>query len=324
MSTSPSPPSPPSRKESQLGAKCSTDTRDSATASRTSTEEQPMRSMVRMLGMQSRSVCGYCKTIDGSSCYMLESLRLSCESYQGLIDRGWRRSGDLLYLTDHADSCCCYYPVRTRTLDFVSGSSDKRVLRRWRRRFGATCIDNELADTVCISEEQQLKIVIESTGYSDEKYRVFEKYQRTIHNDDTTPERFSSFLCMSPLVHHHCGQDLLSQQEISQDAEHLRTLLPHGLGSYHMCYYIDGALVAVGVIDVLPRCISSVYLFYDPDYSDLSLGSFSALREIALVRQLHRYIPSIEYYYPGYYVPGCSKMTYKSRWRPAEMLDLIS
>ncbi|KAJ8337465.1 hypothetical protein SKAU_G00364310 [Synaphobranchus kaupii] len=33
-----------------------------------------------------------------------------------------------------------------------------------------------------------------------------------------------------------------------------------------------------GVIDVLPTCVSSVYLYYHPDFSALSLGSYSALR----------------------------------------------
>ena len=32
------------------------------------------------------------------------------------------------------------------------------------------------------------------------------------------------------------------------------------LGSYHQCYRLDGRLVAIGVLDLLPNCISSVYL----------------------------------------------------------------
>lgn len=43
-------------------------------------------------------------------------------------------------------------------------------------------------------------------------------------------------------------------------------------------YWIDGKLLAVGVIDILPTCLSSVYFFYDPDYSHLSLGTYGSLR----------------------------------------------
>lgn len=54
--------------------------------------------------------------------------------------------------------------------------------------------------------------------------------------------------------------------------------LPHGYGSFHQLYILDGKVIAVGVIDILPKCVSSVYLYYDPDYSFLSLGTYSALR----------------------------------------------
>ena len=41
---------------------------------------------------------------------------------------------------------------------------------------------------------------------------------------------------------------------------------------------MDDKLIAVGVVDILPKCVSSVYLYYDPDYGFLSLGIYSALR----------------------------------------------
>lgn len=51
-----------------------------------------------------------------------------------------------------------------------------------------------------------------------------------------------------------------------------------GYGSFHQQYLLDGRIVAVGVIDILPTCVSSVYLYYHPDFASLSLGSYSALR----------------------------------------------
>lgn len=40
------------------------------------------------------------------------------------------------------------------------------------------------------------------------------------------------------------------------------------------------------MIDVLPGAVSSVYLAWDPDYAGLGLGKISALREIAMVREM--------------------------------------
>ena len=51
-----------------------------------------------------------------------------------------------------------------------------------------------------------------------------------------------------------------------------------GYGSFHQQYWLDEKLIAVGVIDILPRCVSSVYFFYDPDYGHLSLGTYASLR----------------------------------------------
>jgi arginine-tRNA-protein transferase len=56
----------------------------------------------------------------------------------------------------------------------------------------------------------------------------------------------------------------------------------HGVkyGSFHQQYWLDGKLIAVGVVDILPSCVSSVYFFYDPEYSYLSLGTYAALRYV--------------------------------------------
>ena len=86
-----------------------------------------------------------------------------------------------------------------------------------------------------------------------------------------------------------------------------------GYGSFHQQYLIDGKIVAVGVIDILPSCVSSVYLYYDPDYFFLSLGTYTAVRELAFTQYIHTLEPSVEYYYMGYYIHSCPKMRYKVR-----------
>ena len=67
-------------------------------------------------------------------------------------------------------------------------------------------------------------------------------------------------------------------------------------GSYHQQYWLGSELIAVGVIDILQHVVSSVYFFYDPAYSFLSLGTYAALREIAFTRQLHKTQPGIKFY----------------------------
>lgn len=74
--------------------------------------------------------------------------------------------------------------------------------------------------------------------------------------------------------------------------------------------------MAVGVLDLMPHAVSSVYLFYDPDYGHHDWGKISALREIALAIE-----GGYEFYYMGYYIHSCVKMRYKGRYQPTSVLD---
>ncbi|CAJ1067828.1 arginyl-tRNA--protein transferase 1 isoform X2 [Xyrichtys novacula] len=131
-------------------------------------------------------------------------------------------------------------------------------------------------------------------------------YQMAVHGDDPSEcseSEFRRFLCDSPL-----------EAEYSPDGPEV------GYGSFHQQYWLDGRIVAVGVIDILPTCVSSVYLYYHPDFASLSLGSYSALREISFTRQLQKQSPKLTYYYLGFYIHSCPKMRYKGQYRPSDLL----
>ncbi|XP_067241677.1 arginyl-tRNA--protein transferase 1 isoform X1 [Chanodichthys erythropterus] len=135
---------------------------------------------------------------------------------------------------------------------------------------------------------------------------LYARYQMTVHGDapyECGESEFKRFLCDSPL-----------EAETAPDGPDV------GYGSFHQQYWLDGRIVAVGVLDILPSCVSSVYLYYHPDFSSLSLGTYSALREIAFTRQLQQQSPKLAYYYLGFYVHSCPKMRYKGQYRPSDLL----
>ncbi|XP_019608484.2 arginyl-tRNA--protein transferase 1 isoform X8 [Rhinolophus sinicus] len=139
-----------------------------------------------------------------------------------------------------------------------------------------------------------------------QSFSLYVKYQMAIHQDppdECGKTEFTRFLCSSPLK-----------------AENPPNGPDCGYGSFHQQYWLDGKIIAVGVVDILPHCVSSVYLYYDPDYSFLSLGVYSALREIAFTRQLHEKAPQLSYYYMGFYIHSCPKMKYKGHYRPSDLL----
>ncbi|KAF7992199.1 hypothetical protein HCN44_001524 [Aphidius gifuensis] len=170
-------------------------------------------------------------------------------------------------------------------------------------------IEELLATVVGNKNKLELKLVRVSTEEFmetlDESVALFEKYQIAIHNDpdDCDKNAFLNFLGKSPLQHYAPESGP-----------------PLGYGSFHQQYWLNDKLMAVGVIDILPSCISSVYFFYDPEYSFLSLGTYSSFVEIKLVRELNKTVPDLKYYYMGYYIHTIPKMKYKAKMKPSSLL----
>jgi arginine-tRNA-protein transferase len=111
---------------------------------------------------------------------------------------------------------------------------------------------------------------------------------------------FKRFLCESPLP--NTSRDIDGKSQL--------------LGSYHQCYRLDGRLIAMGVLDLLPHCVSGVYFLYHSDFEQWHFGKLSALREAALTLT-----SGYQYYYMGYYIHTCTKMRYKGDYSPQYVLD---
>lgn len=150
---------------------------------------------------------------------------------------------------------------------------------------------------------RSLKITLEPDNFTEEKYRLFENYQRNVHHEP--PHRismsgFKSFLCSSPLPR---VKETINGRE-------------KRLGSYHQCYRLDGELIAIGVLDLLPQCVSAVYFMYHESVHRHGFGKLGALREIALAQE-----EGYKWWYAGFYIHSCVKMRYKGDYAPQYILD---
>ncbi len=184
-----------------------------------------------------------------------------------------------------------------------------------------------------ITHKLEVKLALSSC--TDEKHRLFRKYQAKVHGeseekigDEKSFRRFLVDTSMA-LTWPSTGLPLTSSEETqwrakSWDMASLDHEVPYGC--YHQEYRLDGKLIAVGVLDILPKCVSSVYLFYDPDFHDWQPGKVSALQEIALTERLGRInaMDDIAFYYMGFYIHTCQKMKYKAEYRPSQLLDCSS
>lgn len=81
-------------------------------------------------------------------------------------------------------------------------------------------------------------------------------------------------------------------------------------------YRLDGRLIAMSVLDLLPHAVSGVYFIYHSDFEKWSFGKISALREAALAVE-----GGYELLYMGYYIHTCKKMRYKGDYKTQHVLD---
>jgi leucyl-tRNA---protein transferase len=141
----------------------------------------------------------------------------------------------------------------------------------------------------CWRKNQDLLVTSGQPEPTDEKYELYRRYASDWHgkpDGEEDWETFESFLYDSPVeTTEYCYRDAA------------------------------GRLVAVGICDVCPQSLSSVYFYHEPDEHRRGLGTFGGLYEIESARTL-----GIPHYYLGYWVSGCGAMQYKANFRPCEVL----
>lgn len=101
------------------------------------------------------------------------------------------------------------------------------------------------------------------------------------------------------------------------DREAFHSFLSSAWGSTELIAARDrtGRLLAGAVVDRVPRGLSAVYTWFEPDEERRSLGTYMILVEIERTRSL-----GLPYLYLGYWVPGSSTMEYKRNFSPLEVL----
>jgi len=140
----------------------------------------------------------------------------------------------------------------------------------------------------CWQRNRDLDIEIGPPALSDEKHELYRKYL-VLRHDRQMDDSFTGleeFLYQSPI----CTREVIYRRE--------------------------GRLMAVGILDMEPQALSTVYCYYDPDFAADSPGTFNILWTIDYAR--HEDVP---YVYLGYYVRDCPKMNYKLNFRPCELLQ---
>ena len=213
---------------------------------------------------------------------------------------------------------CAYIPENTVRMNYKYIASASKefatavIARGWRRfgkyffhpicescneckslRINATAYKYTKSQRKAIKRNTETKIIVQEPTLTKAHIDLYNKY----HAFKSTTDDWS---------HRNISQS--EYQENFVDGA-------HDFGK-EVLYIIDDQLVGVDLIDILDDGISSIYFYYDPDFSRHSLGTYSLLYQIKLANILE-----LPWIYLGYWVDGCKAFAYKPNFQPQEILD---
>lgn len=132
---------------------------------------------------------------------------------------------------------------------------------------------------------------IEPYFYSDDLEELYQAYKKTFKGD--LPESLTKYMMDS------LGLEIYDTRLVK--------------------VYDGKQLIACSIFDVGKKTIASIFGFYKPEYSAMSMGLYTMILEIEFCQE-HQ----MDFYYVGYFVPGNPRFDYKLRLGHIEYLDMHS
>lgn len=377
------------------------------------------KSQVELMSPQTYQNCSYCSTTEGSAESWLQSMEVTPDHYQLLLDRGWRRIGNFICKPIVDKACCRQYAIRSEALGYRISKSQRRILKKMRnflktegdaemnnwkskRKYppisekkeecpndaepGAEAQDNPETSTEPNDAKANEHTVnqnkknpkrtprkglgadpskppcIKSKIRKREKAAKSQQQQPLLENPDPYQTLRSLIPHLNPSVDYKRKLEVVLIQASEDNPQFQKTAresfkvfvkfqntvlkeaesdwsfskwsrcfidcpVPYdesgtgpGYGNFHQQYILDGKIIAVGVITLIPNALVTEYFYYDPDYGFLTLGVYSALNEICYMNELHLSDKRIKRYYLGAYTHTSPKMRYKLQFAPAQLL----
>ena len=249
--------------------------------------QDPVFRVSRYYG-STHGLCSNCDKEGPSEELVFRPHNLTPTQYQSLVTRGWYRRGGVKmfrYRHNHNIDCSDW---ETRVLLAGFNSRQRKSYRKVLKRM----------------PEERLTIETVPTQFIQEAYELYNSYHIVKH-DKPKKSRYSycEHVVNSPM-----------RNQYSEGGG------PIEYGTYHQLYRLDGKLVAVGVIDIIPNGVVSIYMWYEmsKEVSKYSFGVYSALKEIEYAQKLREKDPNIRYYYMQGWNGNNHKLAYKSNYEPEE------
>ncbi|MBU1626413.1 arginyltransferase [bacterium] len=213
---------------------------------------------------------------------------------------------------------CSYLPGRNQTTHYkiiekCDIEYNEILIERGWRRFG-----NMYFRPMCegCSACESIKIDVNNYAISKSERRIIKKnaHIRTVlRRPSASQAHIELFEKYHDYMHVKRGWD---RQPINIKNYYMSFVNGFNEYGYEVLYFDSDRLIAVDLIDILPNGISSIYFYYDPEYTYLSPGKYSMLRQIKYAQANH-----LDWIYMGYYVKECQSLAYKGDYKPYLTLE---
>ena len=144
------------------------------------------------------------------------------------------------------------------------------------------------------AQHQDLTVHVSEPRFSEEHYALYQRYQKSRHSgggmDDDDVAQYIEFL-----VNTQVTSFMVEFREAGSKG-------------------VNNALRMVSIIDQLNDGLSAVYTFYEP-LPRQNFGTYNVLWQIKRAQTL-----GLNHVYLGYWIETCRKMSYKTRFKPCELL----
>ena len=141
----------------------------------------------------------------------------------------------------------------------------------------------------CMRKNIETQVNIKPAIFEQAHYDMYLRYQAIRHPEgsmiNTSPENYFSFLSSS-----WCNTQFVE-------------------------FSINNELAGIAIIDQFDEAWSAVYTFFEPKFSDYSLGVYAILWQIQQANLQQK-----EYLYLGFWLKDCTKMSYKTCYQPIQLL----
>jgi len=211
------------------------------------------------------------------------------------------------YLSDKEQS------LHYKVIDNCSKECNASFVEMGYRRFGKMYFR-----PICFTcnECQSIKIDVKNFKWSKSKRRVLRKAQDLkilIQKPSVTKKHLALFDKYHLYKKEKNGWEYYQANIESYFKSFVDGAYDYG---YEVLYFDDNKLIGVDLIDLLPNGISSIYFYYDPDYSKYNLGKLSLYYQIIMAKERN-----FDWVYLGYYVKDCPSLAYKADYKPYKTLQ---